>query len=252
MQIFTKAPMAAKMREVTEDEARAFSASPYRKEITDIVVHASYLLNFAKPQSKDAYERRSLAEDLRSIEKLGGQGVVLHMGKYLGVDPAIADALFVENLLAVLEDTKKLKVPIILENTAGQGTEMGWQLEEYGHIFKKFKKNKRIRSCIDTAHLSGAGYDLGTPAGAKATIKKLEEHVGIENIVCVHFNDSKKPIGARVDRHQDIGYGTLKVDGLREFMRGLHKQSPSLPFILETPQEHATYTEQIALVKSWF
>ena len=137
LQIFTKAPMAARMREVTEEEAAEVAASPIRSEIRSAVVHASYLLNFAKPQSADAYEQRSVAEDLRSIEKLGGEGVVLHMGKYLGVAPATAEAIFAENLEKVLKQTDGLKAAIILENTAGQGTEMGYRMEDYGRILDR-------------------------------------------------------------------------------------------------------------------
>lgn len=252
MQIFVKSPMSGRLKEITDEEAADVAASPIRGEIKSVVVHASYLLNFAKPMSKDAYQLKSLAEDLRSIEKIGGDGVVLHLGKYLEMDPDVAEKTFVENLENILRETKGLKAAIILENTAGQGTEMGWKLEDYGRIFKKFKGNKRIKSCIDTAHLVGAGYDFTTVANAKNVLKELEAHVGLENIACIHFNDSKKPAGARVDRHEDIGYGTQKIEGFTVFATAIHKKAPNIPFILETPQGFATYKEQIALVKSWF
>lgn len=252
MQIFVKSPMSGKLREITEDEAADVAASPIRSEIKSVVVHASYLLNFAKPLSEDAYQIKSLAEDLRSIEKIGGDGVVLHLGKYLEMDKETAEKTFVQNIEKVLARTKGLRAAVILENTAGQGTEMGWSLEDYGRIFKKFKGNKRIKSCIDTAHLVGAGYDFTTTANGKKVFEELEKQVGLENIACVHFNDSKKPVGARVDRHEDIGYGTQKIEGLKAFALSIYAKEPAIPFILETPGGFASYKEQLDLIKTWF
>ena len=240
------------MRAITDEEKAAVASAPHRDSIQSIVIHASYLLNFAKILSKERYEMKSLVEDITNSEQLGGDGAVLHMGKMLKELPEVAEKLFIEHIKEAVEKTDGMKSAVILENTAGQGTEMGWQLTDYGRIFHALKKEKRVRCCIDTAHLMGAGYNLHEASGVEKTIKELEEHVGFSHIACIHFNDSKKEAGTRVDRHQDIGHGTIGLEGLRLFATEVFKRGPTIPLILETPEEHIPYSEQINIVRSWF
>lgn len=253
LQIFAKSPMQSRLRAVTDEEAAAIAAVPGRKEILSAIIHASYLLNFAKPMEADNYQIKSLAEDIVNSHQIGGEGAVVHMGKTLEMDPSEAEANYVKNIEIALEQTKQVKTKVILENTAGQGSEMGYRIPDYGRIFKKLHRNnkKRVGSCIDTAHLFGGGYDLSSDAGVSECLKELHEHVGIENITCIHFNDSKKPVGSRVDRHQDIGRGMIGDPGLKLLAQKLLKEHPDLPLILETPEEFDPYAEQIKKIKSW-
>ena len=135
---------------------------------------------------------------------------------------------------------------------------MSYRFEELGHIFHAIKKDvgkatgKRLAICLDTAHTFASGYNLKTKSGVAETLTAFEEHIGLKELACVHFNDSKKLFGSRVDRHQDIGHGTIGESGLREFVRELNSRAKRpIPLILETPEEHANYAAQIKLTREW-
>ncbi len=252
MQIFAKSPMQAKLRAVTKEESTSVKEFADRNKIKSFVVHASYLLNFAKPVSSDGYELKSLAEDVLNAEALGGDGAVIHLGKSLEMPVPEAVENYVANIKKVIKMTEKSRAAIILENTAGQGSEVGFKFEELGEIYKKIGDKKRVKVCIDTAHMFGAGYDITTAKGAKAAVEEIGKNIGIANIICVHLNDSKKPAGSRVDRHEDIGRGQIGELGLKAFVLELRKAGgENIPLILETPEGFDTYEEQIKKVRSW-
>lgn len=253
LQIFSKSPMSAKLRKVTKEESESIKNWKDRSKIKNIIIHASYLLNFAKDLEISSYPIKSLAEDLENANLLGADGVVLHMGKYLDLPRDEAKKNFVKNIKKVLSETKNTQAKILIENTAGQGTEFGYDLNEISEIKKEFGDEKRVGFCIDLAHAFGAGYDLKTKEGVADFIEMLENSVGIKNIGCIHFNDSKKPLGSKVDRHQDIGEGEIGIEGLAILARELNKKGgEKIPLILETPQEKIPYNKQIEMIKSWF
>lgn len=253
MQIFAKSPMQAKFRLVESGEAEAVRNFPQRKEIKSLVIHASYLLNFAKPVSPDGFQIKSLAEDVLNAEALGGDGAIIHLGKSVGMEKREAIKNYVENIKKVVEKTGGSKAAIILENTAGQGSEFGFLFEELGEIYKAVGEKKRVKVCIDTAHAFGVGYDWRGLKKCKEALAILDKNIGIRNITCVHFNDSKKPLGSRVDRHEDIGHGAIGIEGLKNFVSELRNLGgESIPLVLETPEAFNKYEEQIEAVKSWF
>ena len=252
MQIFAKSPMQAKLRAVTEEESLAVRNFERRKEIKAVVIHASYLLNFAKPRSHDAYEIKSLVEDVFNSEALGGIGAVAHLGKSLEMPKDEAINNYVENIKTAVQKTDGLKSAVILENTAGQGTEIGYNLEELGFIYKKIGDKKRVRFCLDTSHMFGAGYDMRDKKSTKITLAEIDKFLGVKNIACIHFNDSKKPLASRVDRHEDIGRGTIGDEGLKSFVTELRNLGgDNIPLILETPEGFDSYEDQIKKVRSW-
>ena len=156
----------------------------------------------------------------------------------------------------VLEKTNNLKAKIILENTAGQGTEMGYNLELLGKIFKAIKREtpykKRVAICIDTQHVFASGCDITTKEGRSKTVTDLGTYIGLGEIVCIHLNDSKKICGSRVDRHEDIGHGKIGENSLKLFISEIIKKSQNtIPLILETPETFLSFAEQIKLVQSW-
>ena len=246
MQIFTKSPRGGALRKITKEEATEIKNWKGRSGVRKVVIHASYLLNFAKPLKLTDFESRSLLDDLESADLIEADGVVLHIGKTLKLDPTEAETLFVKNIIAILEHTKKLKAKIILENTAGQGTEMGYQLDHLGKIVGAIK-SPRLGVCLDTQHAFAAGY---SPA---QLINEFDNHIGLEKLACIHLNDSKKALGSRVDRHQDIGEGYIGEKPLKDFVKEMvAKTKGTVPLILETPEEHSSFTDQIKKVKSWF
>lgn len=260
LQFFTKSPRGAMLREIPDEAAAEVMNWPEREKIRYAVIHSSYLLNLAKPLSSDAFELKSLTEDVRSAAKIGADGTVLHIGKYLKSDIPEAKKLFVENVALALEETKGVDGRIILENTAGQGTEMGYWFADLGELYKLIKKEtkeaKRLAICFDTQHAFAAGYDLSTQAGVTKTLEDFDKEIGLKNLACIHFNDSKKICGARVDRHQDIGKGEVGAPGLKAFAKSVAKacneqKIDPLPLLLETPQEHTPWEDQIKEVRSW-
>ena len=245
MQIFTKSPRGGALRKITKEEATEIKNWKGRSGVRKVVIHASYLLNFAKPLKLTDFESRSLLDDLESADLIEADGVVLHIGKTLKLDPTEAETLFVKNIIAILEHTKKLKAKIILENTAGQGTEMGYQLDHLGKIVGAIK-SPRLGVCLDTQHAFAAGY---SPA---QLLNEFDKHIGLGKLTCVHLNDSKKILGSRVDRHEDIGHGHIGEKLLKEFVKEMAaKTKGTVPPILETPEEHSSFTDQIKKVKSW-
>ena len=250
LQIFAKSPMQAKYRSVHPDEAAEVSALPFRASLGCTVIHASYLINLAKPEAADSFSIRSVVEDLQSSDALHAQGVVLHMGKSLERKLSDAEDTYEKNIRAVIAHSKDSLSPLLLENTAGQGTEMGWNLDSYVAFLKRFKDTPRVKSCIDTAHLFAAGENI--EKDPKGVAHKLIDLLGTHTVVAVHLNDSKKECGSRVDRHEDIGYGAIGEKSLATFVRELHTLDPHIAFILETPQTSSTYREQIETVTRWF
>lgn len=251
MQIFAKSPMRSALKKFNKEEISKLNKTKEKNNIKFSVIHASYLLNFSKKLKKNSYEINSLVEDIENSELMGGNGVVVHMGKSLDMNTNEAIENFVNNINIVIERTKTASSKIILENTAGQGTELGYKLDELGKIFKKIG-SKKVGVCIDTAHAFGAGYNLANEDGVLGFIKEIEENIEIKNISCIHFNDSKKPVGSKVDRHQDIGEGEIGIEGLKIFYKELSKKSNhKIPFILETTEEYLSYENQLKIIKSW-
>lgn len=246
MQIFTKSPRSGALRKVNKAEALEIKSWPQRGEIKSCVIHASYLLNFAKPLTLGAFESRSLIDDLESADLIGAIGVVLHVGKTLTLDPKEAEKLFVQNIKMILAKTKHLKSKIILENTAGQGTELGYQLDHLAKITRAVK-SPRLKICLDTEHAFAAGYS------PDVLLEAFDKHIGLSELACIHLNDSKKPLASRVDRHEDIGHGQIGEKLLKNFVIKLSQKTKNkVPIILETPETFSPFTEQISLVRDWF
>jgi len=185
---------------------------------------------------------------MRNAKALGGDGAVVHMGKSLDQPNDKAQGNFIKNIKTLLKATEGVKAKIIIENTAGQGTEMGHDLNELADIYKKIGDTERVKVCIDTAHAFGAGYDISN--NSEGVITEIDRLIGIKNIGCIHLNDSKKPLNSRVDRHADIGVGEIGLKGLIHFVEALKKiGGEDIPLILEVPQESADYASQIKKIR---
>ncbi len=257
MHLFAKSPRSANLRGEYKEDARIAREYFEKSPLTYAVIHAGYVLNFGKPVKKDDIIFRNIVEDLHIAEALGINGVVLHMGKHTDTDPATSRELFVKNIVEIVKSTKHLKAKLLLENTAGQGTELGYLFPDYGQMFKamqeKLGDDERLGVCLDTQHSFGAGYDWTDEKKAKEALKEFDKHVGLKYIQCVHFNDSKPLCGSRRDRHEDIGIGNIGSKALKNFIELLNKESKrNIPLLLETPEVANTYAEQIAMVRGWF
>lgn len=246
MQIFLKSPRGRFKSKLTAGEAAEVKKYAAEVDFKYTVVHCSYLLNFAKEVSKDRWALDSLIDDLRGAEMIGASGVVLHVGKHLDLDYDDAFKLLIPNLKTVLAETADLKAKIILENTAGQGTEMGRSFEELASIIDALKDD-RVKVCLDTCHSFAWGYDWRDSA---SVFDDFERILGIDKLDVIHFNDSMKGRSSRVDRHANLDAGEIGGDSLREVAHFAGKHS--VPMILETPERDGrTHADDMKILKSW-
>lgn len=247
LQIFLKSPRGGTTCKLTDAEAQNYRAYVEPRGIFT-VAHCSYLLNFGKPLTTDSWPLKNLIEDVMNLARLGGAGVVLHVGKSLELPRETALAYIAENIATVLKKTERTGVSLFLENTAGQGTELGYTFDELATILRLLRQHPRVRFCLDTCHAFAAGYDIRTPAGVADTFARFDAALGLDRLACIHFNDSKVELGKRVDRHASLGSGLIGLGGLAAVARFAAKRN--IPLILETPDE-TKYADEIAMVKEW-
>jgi deoxyribonuclease-4 len=239
LQIFTKSPRGGVPKPVDPQDAASFKAHCIEHKINYVIAHSSYLLNFAKSIKSLPWMRDNIMLDFTRLHALGGLGVVVHIGKALETERSIGIKNVIENAKQIVEETEELGMEYILENTAGQGSEIGFRLEELGEVWKGLKGfSPRLKSCLDTAHVWGAGYDIGTKTGAQKFLKEYDQIIGLKTLSCFHFNDSKKECGSRLDRHENIGKGFVGIEGLTEMARFAVENE--VPMILETPDGERT------------
>src|SRR2546426_10949245 len=236
LQIFAKNASQWRGRLVSREEIREFRAKVKASGIYPVMSHASYLINLAttsaplRQQSLDA-----MGDELDRAEALGLLGVVLHPGCYTAGNEADGLELIASGLLELLRARRRGKTMILLEHTAGQGTALGATFEQLASIIAKMNDHRRVGVCLDTCHLLASGYDVGSPEGYASTFAQFGRLIGFDRLKAFHLNDSKKPLGSRVDRHEHIGQGCL---GLEPFRRILNDpRFRGLPMLLETPKE---------------
>ena len=250
MQIFTKSPRGRFFKPLDPADVIIFRETCKKYSIKFVAAHSSYLLNLAKPIKEIPWIQTDLTADVERLYQLGGNGVIVHVGKKLENDTATAIKNVAENAKIIIEATAKTPVEYIIENTAGQGSEVGSNLEELGEIWKHLKNfSPRLKFCLDTAHLWGAGYDLSTEQNVQKYFTDFNQVIGLKNLACIHFNDSKKECGSKVDRHDNLGEGKIGLPGLTAIAKFAEKNS--IPLIIETPEKDGgAHLRDILQVKS--
>ncbi len=235
MQVFTKSNNQWKARALRDDEVDRFRREVAARGLQPVVAHDSYLINVASP---DAGLRRksisALDEEVSRCERLGIPYLVMHPGSHVGSGVSAAIARIAAALDEIEERHEQGRVKILLENTAGQGTNIGHRFEELAEIFAKVRSPGRLGVCFDTAHAFAAGYDIGTAAGWDETWCEFDRTIGLGRLEAIHANDSKKPLGSRVDRHEHIGLGLIPCAAFLRLMND--PRLDGLPALLETPK----------------
>jgi len=246
LQIFAKNASQWRGRVVPPEEIREFRAKVRASGIHPVVSHASYLINLAttnaalRQQSFDA-----MGDELDRAEALGLLGVVLHPGCYTIGCEADGLELIAENLLELLRARRRGNTMVLLEHTAGQGTSLGTTFEQLASIIAKMNDHRRVGVCLDTCHLIASGYDIATPEGYASTFRQFDRLVGFERLKMFHLNDSKKPLGSRIDRHEHIGEGCLGLEPFRRIVND--RRFRDLPMLLETPKTEGRSPTQIQI-----
>jgi len=251
LQIFCKSPRGRFEKPLSEEEAKAVKDYVEKNNIY-LFSHASYMLNYAKPLNEDLWPIQSLVSDLIKTEAMGGKGVVLHVGKYLDRDKKEAFEYMRINLNKVLEETSDLDIPILLETTAGQGTEIGYRFDELADVYDLLISKHRVKFCFDTAHVFAAGYDLRTKDEVEKTFNEFDKYLGIENLKLIHLNDSKKAFESRVDRHANFEAEDAMIgkEGIKSVMEFAIKKD--IPMVIETPEKDGrNHFDDLEIIRSW-
>jgi len=242
MQIFTRNINRWDVSPLDPDEAAAFRRAVKDAGLRLVVAHDSYLINPAS--ADDALRRKSIAglvTELGRAEALGIRWVVAHPGAAgeQPLDEAVARAA--DGIAAALDATRGLAAGILIETTAGQGSCLGVAFEEIGTMLARIDKQpglaKRVGVCLDTCHVFAAGYPLAPQESLDDTLRQFDRAIGLERLVVIHANDSKRELGSRVDRHEGIGAGKIGREAFRLIMN--HPKLAHIPLILETPKEGA-------------
>jgi deoxyribonuclease-4 len=235
VQIFTRSARQWASRPIADDEVRAFAAARDATAIRALLAHDSYLYNPAAPD--EALRRRSVSElvaELERCEQLGIPYLVAHPGAHCGAGDEAGLRTAARSLGEILRACRGFAATIALENTAGQGTQIGWRFEQLGRLCADAPDGDRLRVCIDTEHAFAAGYDLRSKVGYDGAMAALDTAVGTARIVAFHLNDAKCGLGGRVDRHEHIGQGRLGLRAFRRLVRD--RRFHALPMCIETPK----------------
>jgi deoxyribonuclease-4 len=234
VQIFTKNANQWRARPLLPEEVTAFRARLDASGITPAISHASYLINLASPGAAlRAQSIAAMGEEIDRAESLGLFGVVLHPGT--SADAAAGLALIGDALVSLFDARPAGRAMVLLEHTAGQGRSLGSTFEEIASIIARANGHARLGVCLDTCHLLASGHDIASASGYAATFDAFGRTIGFDRLKVFHMNDSKKPLGSRVDRHTHIGEGHV---GLQAFKRLVSDpRFADLPMLLETPKE---------------
>ena len=250
LQIFTKSAGQWRARELPRDEVIRFRRRVEETGIQPVVAHNSYLINVAAAAPTLRVQSiAALGEELDRAELLGLDGLIMHPGSYTtGTEEEGLRAIGLA-LAGLLKARCRHRVKILLEHTAGQGTNLGHRFEHLAAILEHAGGSSRIGVCLDTCHLLTAGYDLCSDEGYTATFRDFDRLVGLDRLRVFHLNDSKKPCGSRVDRHEHIGKGCLGLEPFRKLLND--PRFSELPMLLETPKLETPKRQRRRDVDPW-
>ncbi len=235
LQIFVKNQRRWHAGPLNTEQVTRFRTGRRETGITPVVAHASYLLNLAAPDSqKRAQSVAGLIDELERCEVLGVDHLVFHPGAHLDDTLRAGMRRVAQSLDRVHRACAGFRCTILLETTAGQGSAIGWQLDQLAGIMEQTKEPGRLGVCLDTCHLFAAGYDFRKAEHYAAMIDELDRVIGAANVKCIHMNDSKREVGSRVDRHEHIGKGKIGKKGLAHIVND--KRFLGVPMIIETPK----------------
>lgn len=235
MQIFTKNNNRWYAKELSENEIEKFRKRLESSKIKFVVAHDSYLINLCSKELEMLNKSRdSFSDELKRCELLGIPHLNFHPGAHLGLGEDEGIKIIAESLNVAHSKTPGYKVTSMIEATAGQGSAIGYKFEHLRKIIDLVEEKDRITICIDTAHIFAAGYDIKDSTNYKIVINEFDNIVGLDKLKCLHMNDSKKPLGSKVDRHEHIGKGSIGLQGFTNIMND--KRIEHIPKILETPK----------------
>jgi deoxyribonuclease-4 len=234
LQLFTRAPSQWRAKPLTDDQVEIFRAERKAHGNQSVIAHDIYLNNLAAED--DTIRRRSIKtmiEEVTRCHRLGIDGLVCHLGSHPG-GPKPGIRRYASAIKTILARTETTPTPIYLETCAGQGNCLGHQLEELAEVIRRNDGHPRLGVCVDTCHIFVAGYDLRSEVEYEQFWAKFDEQIGLQRLKAFHLNDSKKPLGSRVDRHDHIAQGEIGESTFRFLLNDPRFQG--LPAVIETPE----------------
>lgn len=243
-QFFTRNPRGSKAKAIDPDDAAAFLALAQANGFGRLVAHAPYTINpCSKTERTREFARMTLADDLKRMEYLPGNYYNFHPGSHTEQGMEMGISQIAETLNAILKPEQHTTV--LLETMSGKGSEVGGRFEELREILDRVALNTQMGVCMDTCHISDAGYDIA--GDIDGVLTEFDRVIGLERLKAVHINDSMNPLGAHKDRHARIGEGYLGEAAFGRIIN--HPALRDLPFILETPNDLAGYAREIGRLK---
>lgn len=249
-QVFTQNQRQWISKSYRDDEIKAYQAALFKfgYKNTDVISHASYLINLcASDSQKLKQSRKAFEEELIRCDKFGISGVVIHPGAYGENNEDWGIAIIAESLNEIL-DSYRPKVKILLETIAGQGTGIGYNFHQLQAIYKKIVDKQYIGFCLDTCHIFAAGYPICDEKEWDTVIAEIDETIDSENIEAIHLNDCKFECGSKKDRHAAIGEGFIGLEGFRSLIN--RNEFQDVPAILEVPGGDEVFKKNIKHLKA--
>ena len=241
--LFTKNQRQWSAKSLSKEDILAFKTNLEKTGILSkyVLPHDSYLINLGHPEAEKLEKSRSaFLDEMQRCEQLGLQLLNFHPGSHLGkISEKESLKKVAESINFVFSQTKN--VMAVIENTAGQGNNIGFRFEHLAEIIVNVNDKSRVGVCLDTCHTFASGYDLRTEEACVKTFIEFEKIVGFEYLKAMHINDSKKELGSRVDRHESIGKGFIGLDAFKLLMND--SRFDNIPLILETPNSESWATE---------
>lgn len=241
---FTRNPRGGKAKELDLKDVEKFLAIAEENHFGKIVAHAPYTMNAcaAKEDLRD-FAREIMSDDMKRMEATPGNYYNFHPGSHVGQGVEIGIQKIAEILNDVL--TEEQSTIVLLETMAGKGSEVGGRFEEIRAIINLVEKKEKLGVCLDTCHVWDAGYDIVNHLDE--VLEEFDRIIGLSNLKAIHLNDSVNGLGSHKDRHAKIGEGEIGLEALSAVTR--HPALKGIPFILETPNDDAGWTEEIALLR---
>lgn len=236
MQIFSRSPQQWRKSRLDRQVVQEFIRRRKQFGIDPVFIHIPYLINLASPNPR-LYKAsiEAYIEDIREAEALQADYIITHMGSHKETSEEEGLARLAESLNIIIARTQSAGVGILLENTAGSGSWLGYKFSHQRAIMSAVERKERLGLCLDTAHAFLAGYDLASQEGLHGLLDEIDREVGLSFLKLVHLNDAFGALGSRHDRHAHLGKGNIGLEGIKRIIN--HPQLKNLAFILETPKD---------------
>lgn len=250
VQVFTSSPRMWKSKPPTPAQVDALRAAVAETQLpAPLVSHDTYLVNLCAPVEETRQKsRQTLVDEMNRCGEYGIPLVVSHMGAHMGQGEEVGLRTVAEEAQEVLKETPE-SVTLLMETTAGQGSSLNYRFEQIAQVLEWAGSPDRLAVCLDTCHIFAAGYDIRTQEGYEQVFAEFDRTVGIDKIKCLHVNDSKKPLGSRVDRHAHLGEGEIGPTAFRCLMQD--PRFAAVPCVVETPEAETMHPENVRRLWAW-